>query len=77
MRPSFLFVDDLNGYRQEWLDSATTNGHDVAALDFATLSAYGQFAVGPTHKGGGTLDTLLTDVPDVVLVAVVAPIGKP
>ena len=33
-----------------------------------------QAAIGPTHARGGTLD-LMTDVPDLVLVAVVAPIG--
>ena len=31
--------------------------------------------VGPTHKHGGTLDLLMTDVLDIVRVAVVAPIG--
>ena len=32
--------------------------------------------VGPTHARGGTLDLLITDVPDLVQVAVVAPIGN-
>ena len=32
--------------------------------------------VGPTHALGGTLDLLKTDVPDLVRVAVVAPIGN-
>ena len=32
--------------------------------------------VGPTHAGGGTLDLLMTDVPDLVRVAVVSPIGN-
>ena len=32
--------------------------------------------VGPTNARGGTLDLLMTDVPDVVRVAVVAPIGN-
>ena len=36
-RASFLLVGDLNGHRQEWLGSTTTNRHDVAALDFATV----------------------------------------
>ena len=30
----------------------------------------------PTHAHGGTLDLLMTDVPDLVWVAVVAPIGN-
>ena len=33
-------------------------------------------AVGPTHARGGTLDILMTDVPDLVRVVVVAPIGN-
>ena len=32
--------------------------------------------VGPTHARGGTIDLLMTDVPDLVRVAVVAPIGN-
>ena len=35
-----------------------------------------RFTTGPTHARGGTLDLLMTDVPDLVLVAVVAPIGN-
>ena len=32
--------------------------------------------VGPTHARGGTLDLLMTDVPDLVRVSVVASIGN-
>ena len=32
--------------------------------------------IGPTHARGGTLDLLMTDVPDLVRVSVVAPIGN-
>ena len=32
--------------------------------------------VGPPHARGGTLDLVMTDVPDLVRVAVVAPIGN-
>ena len=32
--------------------------------------------VGPTHARGGTLDLLMTDVPDILLVSVVAPIAN-
>ena len=69
---SFLFVGDLNGHHQEWLSSTTTNRHGVAAFDFATVSRYNQFGVGATHARGGTLDLLMTDVPDLVWVFVVA-----
>ena len=77
VRPlSFLFVDDLNGHHQEWLGSTTTNRHGVSTFDVATVSGWDQLVVGPTHVGGGTLALVMTDVPDLVWVAVVAPIGN-
>ena len=76
VRASFLLVGDLNGHHQEWLGSTTTNRYGVAAFDFATLSGCDQLVVGPTHACGGTLDLLMTDVPDLVRAAVVAPIGN-
>ena len=76
VRASFLFVADLNGHHQECLGSTTTNRHGVAAFDFATVSGCDQLVVGPTHARGGTLDLLMTDVPDLVRVAVVASIGN-
>ena len=57
------------------MGSTTANSHGVAAFDFAKVSGCDQLVVGPTHSRGGTLD-LLTDVPDLVQVAVVAPIGN-
>ena len=74
MRASFLFVGDLNGHHREWLGSTTTNRHGVAAFDFATVSGCDQVVVGPTHARGGTVHLLMTDVPDLVRVSVVAPI---
>ena len=76
VRASFLFVVDLNGHHQEWLGYTSTNCHGVAAVDFATVSGCDQLVVGPTHARGGTLDLLMTGVPDLVCVAVVAPIGN-
>ena len=73
---SFLFVGDLNGHHQELLGSTTTNRHGVAALDFDTVSHCNQLVIGPTHARGGTLDLLMTDVPDQVQMAVVAPLGS-
>ena len=58
------------------MGSTTTNRHGVAAFDFATVSGCDQLVVGPTHARGGTLGLLMTDVPDLVWVAVVAPIGN-
>ena len=58
------------------MGSTTTKSHGVAALDFATVSGCDQLVIGPTHACGGTLDLLMTDVTDLVRVAVVAPIGR-
>ena len=73
---SFLFVGNLNGHHQEWSGSTTTNRHGVADFDFATVSGCDQFVVGPTNARCETLDLLMTDVPDLVRVAVVAPVGN-
>ena len=74
VRASFLFVGDLNGHHREWLGSTTTNSHGVEAFDFATVSGCDQLVVGPTHARGGIHDFLMTDVPNLIQVAVVAPI---
>ena len=76
IRASFLFVGDLNGHHQVWLGSTTTNHHGIAAINFSAVSGCDQFVVGPTHARGGTLDFLMTDVPDLVRAAVLAPIGN-
>ena len=73
---SFLFVGYLNGHQQEWLGSTTTNCHCVASLDFTTMSSCYKLVVGPIHARGGTLDLMMTDVPDLVRVAVIAPLGN-
>ena len=46
------------------------------SLDFTTVSGSYQLVVGPTHARCGTLHLLMTDIPDLVRVAVVAPIGN-
>ena len=58
------------------MGSTTTNRHCVAAFNFATVSGCDQLVVGPTHARGRTLDLLMTDVPDLGWVSVVAPIGN-
>ena len=76
IRASFLFVGDLNSLHQEWFGSTTTKSHGVAAFDFATIFGCDQLVVGPTHARGATLDFLMTDVPGLVWIAVIAPIGN-
>ena len=46
------------------------------AFDFTTVSGCDQLVVGSTHAPGGTLDLLMTDVPDLARVSVPAPIGN-
>ena len=48
----------------------------VTAFDFSTVSGCDQLVVGVTHARDGTLDLLMTDVPDLVRVAVVSPTGN-
>ena len=76
VRASFLFMGDLNGHYQEWSGSITTNHQGFPAHDFTTASGCDQLVTGPTHARGRTLDLLMADVPDVVRVAVVAPLGR-
>ena len=76
VRASFKFMGDFNGHYQEWLGSTITNRYGVATFDFATVSGCDQLVVGPTHARDGTLDLLMTDVPNLVRVAVVAPMGN-
>ena len=54
----------------------SANRHGVVAFDFATVTGCDQLLVGPTHARGGTLDLLMTDVPNLERVAAVAPIGN-
>ena len=58
------------------MGSATTKRDGVAAFDFAAESGRDQLVVGPTHARGGTLNLLITHVPDLLRVAVVAPISN-
>ena len=76
VRASFLFVGNLNGHHHKWLGSTATESHGVAAYEFATVSGCDQLVVGQTHARSRILDLLMTDVPDLVRVAVVAQIGN-
>ena len=52
------------------------NCHGVVVFDFATVSGCDQLVNGPTLASGGTLDLLMTDVPDLVRVDVGASIDN-
>ena len=60
----FCFISDFNCYHSEWLGSRITDAHGVAAFDFATVADSSQLVNGPTHRAGGVLDLVLTNVPD-------------
>ena len=60
----FCFVGDFNCHHSEWLVSRITDDHGVAAFDSATVSECSQLNNGPTHRAGGALDLVLTNVPD-------------
>ena len=75
-KAAFVFVGDANAHHTEWLRSVTpTDGHGKAALDFCNLSGCTQLVVGSTHNHGNCLDLVMTEVPDVVKVAVGTPLG--
>ena len=59
------------------MGSRTTNRHGVAVFDFTNVSGSDQLAVGPSYaRGGGIPDLQMTDIPDLVRAAVVAPTGN-
>ena len=75
VRPSFLIVGDLNPYRHERVDLQPQIVRVLQPLTYQ-LCQVDQLVVGPNHARGGTLFLLMTDVPDLVWIAVVAPIGN-
>ena len=48
----------------------------MTLFDFCTVSGCNQLVIGPTHAPCGTLNLMMTDVPDLVRVAIVAPIDN-
>ena len=72
----FQFLGDFNCHHEEWLGSTRTDSHGVAARDFSNLSDCTQMVTGSTHRLGGVLDLVFTDVPDLCKVSVAVPIGR-
>ena len=48
----------------------------MAAFDFATVADCSQLVNGPTHRAGGGLDLVLTNVPDLCHVHVHGNVGR-
>ena len=72
----FCFVGDFNCHHSEWLGSRITDAHGVAAFDFATVADCSQLVNGRTHRAGGVLDLVLTNVPDLCKVHVHGNVGR-
>ena len=72
----FCFVGDFYCHHSEWLGSRITDAHGVAAFDFATVTDCSQLVNGPTHRAGGVLDLVLTNVPDLCNVHVHGNVGR-
>jgi hypothetical protein len=75
-KAAFVFVGDFNAHHTEWLNSNVTDSHGRAAMDFENVSGCSQLIEGPTHVSGNCLDLLYTDIPAIMEVGVVAPIGS-
>lgn len=75
-KSAFCFVGDFNCHHTDWLGSRTTNAHGVAAYDFASVTDCSQLVHVPTHRGGGILDLVMTNVPDLCRVEVQGCIGR-
>ena len=71
-----LFMGGLNGHHHKWLGTTTTDCHGVADINFAIVSGCDQLVIITMHAHGGTLDRMVTAVPHLVWVAVVAPLGS-
>ena len=72
----FLFVGDFNCHHRKCFGSTVTNRHGVVTFDFATVTGGNQLGGSLTHARGGSLVRTMTDVPVLLWVAVVAPIGN-
>ena len=76
LKSVLCFVGDFNCHHSEWLGSRITDAHGVAAFDFASVADCSQLANGPTHRAGGVLDLVLTNVPDLCDVQVHGNVGR-
>ena len=74
-RAAFVFVGDFNAHHEEWLGSSRTDQHGRSACEFSALSDCSQLVDRSTHRDGGVLDLVLTDVPDLVKVTVGSCLG--
>ena len=75
-KASFILVGDFNAHHREWLGSVSvTDSHGRAARQFCEAAGCHQLVRESTHIHGNPLDLLLTDVPGLVSVEVLGPLG--
>ena len=72
----FCVFGYFNRNHSEWLGSLRTGVHCVATCDFVSLSGCTQLIRGSTHRAGGILDLVMSNVPDLCKVLVGCPIGR-
>ena len=75
-KASFLFVDDVNAYHEEWLGSVTTNLHGIGlrvTLPHRRAVSRWLRTLHPIDEG--VFDLVLTDVANVVDVRVSSRVG--
>ena len=75
-RVAFCFMGDFNCHHEKWLGSCCTNSHGRSARDFSDMADCRQMVVDPTHRDGGVLDLVLTDVPDLCEVVTGCSLGR-
>ena len=75
-RAAFCFMGDFNCHNEEWLGFRRTNSHGRPARDFSDMADSRQMVVGPTHRDGGVLDLVFTDVPDLCEVVIGCRLGR-
>ena len=69
-------MGDFNCHHEEWLGSRRTNSHERSARDFIDMADCRQMVVGPTHRNGGVLNLVFTDVPDLCEVVTGCRLGR-
>ena len=75
-KSAFYFFGNFYWHLSEWLGSSRTDVHGVATCDFNALSGCTQLVRCSTHRAGGILDLVMSDVLDLCKVRVGCPIGR-
>ena len=74
-RATFVLTGGFNPHNKVW-GSPSTSSSGQAALDFVSSPGCTQLVAEPTHKSGGVLDLVFTDVRDIVNVTLCDKFGN-